>query len=83
MIALEERFVWSVLSLAQPAEKQKALFPEYVNVADELALVWEEVLEDLDKSQLSQEQLDAVSELDEYMLSISGKTNAHVWTTAE
>ncbi len=39
------RFSWSVQALALPAEAQLALYPSFVEVADELALELEETLE--------------------------------------
>lgn len=37
-----------VQSFSQPCEVQKSLFPDFSNVADELAIEWETVLEDID-----------------------------------
>lgn len=45
---LFRRLKWIVQALASAAPEQIKLFPGFVNVADELALIWENVLNDLD-----------------------------------
>ncbi|WP_127960474.1 hypothetical protein [Serratia microhaemolytica] len=64
---------------SQPYEIQKGLFPEFVNVADQLAVEWEIALNEIEDSQLTDEQKQAVQALDDYMLSISGPTNLVYW----
>ncbi|MET1257424.1 hypothetical protein [Aliikangiella maris] len=77
---INEKMAWALQALAQPSEQQLNLFPDFANAADELALSWEEVIEDEDLSGLSESQKKALSVLDEYIVSISGKKNAHLWT---
>lgn len=77
---VSEQFEWALLALAQPAKIQLGLFPDFANAADELALSWEEALEDTDLDELSDNARSAIKELDDYMLSISGQENAELWT---
>lgn len=44
------KFEWVTQVIAQPYEVQKSLFPDFANIADELAVEWEMVLEELDYS---------------------------------
>ncbi len=78
---VSEQFEWSLLALAQPAKIQLGLFPDFANAADELALNWEEALEDTDLDELPANAKVTIKELDDYMLSISGKDNAELWTS--
>lgn len=74
---------WYVQAIAQqPEEIQISLFPAFVEVADELALGWEEALAELPRVQtrLLPSQLQAIQKLDAYMGSLSGEQNARVWT---
>jgi len=68
-----------VQSFAQPCEVQRSLFPNFANVADELAVEWEMVLEELDDTLLTDKQKQAIKALDDYMLSISGPANIQYW----
>lgn len=68
-----------VQSFAQPCEMQKSLFPDFANVADELAVEWETALEEIDGMLLTDKQRQAFNVLDEYMLSISGPSNIRYW----
>ncbi|WP_062568833.1 hypothetical protein [Pseudoalteromonas arabiensis] len=77
---VSEQFEWALLALAQPAKVQLGLFPDFANAADELALSWEEALEDTDLDELPNNARGAIKELDDYMLSISGQENAELWT---
>lgn len=74
---------WATQAIAQPCEVQKGLFPDFANVADELAVEWEMALDELNdpevSSQLTDEQKDAIKRLDDYMLSISGADNIQYW----
>lgn len=74
---------WVTQAIAQPCEIQKSLFPDFANIADELAVEWEMALNDLNDSQVaslfSSEQKLAVKNLDDYMLSISGAANIQYW----
>ena len=72
---------WSLQALACSAKEQLLLFPDYTEVADELALAWEEVYEEqLNLDELEEPFKIALVSLDEYLLSISGKKNASLWT---
>ena len=74
---------WVTQAIAQPCEIQKSLFPDFANIADELAVEWEMALNELNDSQVaslfSSEQKLAVKNLDNYMLSISGAANIQYW----
>lgn len=68
-----------VQSFAQPGDVQKSLFPDFVNVADELAVEWEMALEGLNDTSLTDKQKQVIKALDDYMLSISGPANIQYW----
>lgn len=72
---------WIIQALAVPAAEQVRLFPDFVNVADELALIWEEVLDgrELWGSMVSADIVLAVRKLDDKILSISGESNSQIW----
>ncbi|XKM14527.1 hypothetical protein RCS94_04955 [Orbaceae bacterium ac157xtp] len=74
---------WVTQAIAQPCEIQKSLFPDFVNVADELAVEWEIALDELDDSNflssITNEQRRIIKKLDDYMLSISGPANIQYW----
>ena len=71
---------WVTQVFAQNSEVQKSLFPEFVNVADELAVEWEIALDELkENSEFTEEQRLAIKMLDDYMLSISGPANIQYW----
>lgn len=70
---------WITQSFAQPYEVQKKLFPEFVNVADQLAVEWEVALDETNDAQLTDAQKQAIKTLDDYMLSISGPANLQYW----
>ncbi|HEV2596822.1 hypothetical protein [Sphingopyxis sp.] len=72
----------AVLALAQPAEVQLALFPDFVCKADELALDFEDGLYELvgHESDVSAEQRAALDALDSLLVSMSGQHNAAFWT---
>lgn len=74
---------WVTQAIAQPYEIQKGLFPDFANVADELAVEWEMALDELNdpevSSLLTDEQKGAIKRLDDYMLSISGADNIQYW----
>lgn len=75
---------WIVQALASAAPDQIKLFPGFVNVADELALIWEDVLNDLGNlaRELPKSVILSVNKLDDKILSISGSGNAQLWTEA-
>ncbi|CAN7576380.1 hypothetical protein LJR232_004016 [Aquipseudomonas alcaligenes] len=73
---------WVIQALAIPADEQVRLFPDFVNAADELALILEEVLSDFEglDATVPVDALLAVRRLDEKILSVSGECNSQVWT---
>lgn len=77
-----EKLEWATRAIAQEPETQRTLFPSFVEVADELALAWEEALIELGAKidLLGEAQQVAVRALDTYMSSVSGPANYHVWT---
>ncbi|MBF4662022.1 hypothetical protein HIJ87_08845 [Cronobacter malonaticus] len=74
-----ERFEWITRAFAQSSNVQKSLFPDFVNVADELAVEWEIALEETDYEMLSDKQKLSIKAFDDYLLSISGLENIHYW----
>ena len=70
---------WITQVIAQPYEIQKSLFPEFANVADELAVEWEGALDELNITSITDEQRSVIKKLDDYMLSISGPANIQYW----
>ncbi|MBP5107381.1 MULTISPECIES: hypothetical protein [Pseudomonas] len=73
---------WIIQALAIPASEQVRLFPTFINVADGLALIWEDVLEALEvfREMVSAGALLEIQNLDENILSISGESNSQIWT---
>ncbi len=76
-----ERLKWSAMALSQDAETQNSLFPDFVLVADELALNWEEALNELNDPSLwiNENQRSSVDKLSALLLSISGEENIKFW----
>ncbi|WP_334321623.1 hypothetical protein, partial [Gilliamella apicola] len=70
---------WIAQVIAQPYEIQKSLFPDFANVADELAVEWEGALDELNITSITDEQRSVIKKLDDYMLSISGPVNIQYW----
>ena len=72
----------AVLALAQPADVQLSLFPDFVCKADELALDFEDGLYELvgHEDEITSEQRAAVDRLDQLITSMSGEQNAEFWT---
>ncbi|WP_202984318.1 hypothetical protein [Snodgrassella sp. ESL0253] len=74
---------WLTQVIALPCEIQKSLFPDFSNVAEELAVDWGieyEVLEDVEVSlKINNVQRAAFKKLDDYMESISGPENIQYW----
>lgn len=78
---MSDKIKWAVQALAQPAEIQIGLFPDFVNVADELALTWEEALGEItENDNFSDDILMNIHSLDESILAISGDSNSEFWT---
>jgi len=78
-----QMFQWAVQALVQPPEIQRALFPSWVVVADELALdfyhLWE-AFEDHFGDSLSREQREAIKALDDLLDEMSGPGKPELWT---
>ena len=81
---MHKKFYHAVQVLAQPPNVQEALFPDFVEVPDELALNWEEALRDksfgafFDK--LTDTQKTTINKLDSYISSVSGTEVENIWT---
>ena len=72
----------AVLALAQPAEVQLSLFPDFVCKADELALDFQDGLYELvgHEDEITAPQRVAIDALDKLILAMSGEQNAPFWT---
>jgi hypothetical protein len=72
----------AVVALAQPADVQLSLFPDFVCKADELALDFEDGLYELvgHEDEITGEQRAALDALNQLLLRMSGKPNASFWT---
>jgi hypothetical protein len=68
-----EDLKWATLALTREADSQRALFPDFVLVTDELALGWEDALLRAQnaKQDWTPEQLSAVGFLDSHIEQIS------------
>lgn len=78
----EQMLRWAVQALVQPAEVQRALFPPFVVVADELALDfhhWWTTFERHYGHELSKEQREACEALDDLLAEMSGP-KPELWT---
>ena len=79
-----EGMKWATQAFSLPAEKQKTIFPEDVNIANEIGIEWEFSLEELKRpeviSSLTEEQKLAFKSLDDYLLSIAGSEHPQYWT---
>jgi hypothetical protein len=77
-----DRLQWSVRALAQPMTIQRTLFPEFVCLADELALDFEESLGGVrnEPATLPPDVMEAILRLDEQLERMSGPQNADLWT---
>ena len=76
--------MWSVQALAQPASVQISLYPDFAEVADELALEHEETqalyFRSPEAKNLETEHLRSIAILDKYLEEISGEDNLELWT---
>lgn len=72
----------AVVALAQPAEVQLSLFPDFVCRADELALDFEDGLYELvgHEDEITGEQKATIEELDRLLSGMSDSQDASVWT---
>jgi hypothetical protein len=76
---MAEQFQWSILALAQPADVQVALFPDFVLVADELAIAFEEGLAEVADDETNTFQKEKIEALDRLIMRISGEENLKYW----
>ncbi len=76
-----ERLRESVQALAQPPEAQRALFPDFVVLGDELALDFDEALRAhrRDADPPSPHQAAALGELDDHLSALSGPAHLDFW----
>lgn len=79
-----EKIKQSTQALAQSAHIQVDLFPDFVEVADELALCWEEALKELATAneKLTEDQIESIKKLDQYMEFMSNITYCDLWNEA-
>ena len=73
-LAILSQFRWSLQALAVPAEAQRALFPEFVCKADELALDydhWAQAARASYGGEFSDEQRDALRAIDRRLVAMS------------
>jgi hypothetical protein len=78
-----DRYKWAVQALSQAADVQLSLFPNFVVVADELALDYEEGYLQLLETwpgKLTPIQREAVEKLEAHLLAMSGPNHPHLWT---
>ncbi|HWA27577.1 MAG TPA: hypothetical protein VG734_18115 [Lacunisphaera sp.] len=82
--AIARRFEWSVRALFQPVHVQENLFPDFVCLAEALALEFEgwrnPFLESDARKTLTTRQLGLIKELDVQLESMSGEGNEALWT---
>lgn len=78
------KFKWAVQALALDYDAQVGLYPSFVEVPDELALEFEEALENYLGSGAEKDfdsaQIDCIAKLDQALESISGPANSRFWT---
>jgi hypothetical protein len=72
----------AILALAQPADVQLGLFPDFVCKADELALDFEDGLYELigHETEITPAQRQAIDALDALLTEKSGEQNSRFWT---
>lgn len=79
-----EQLKWILQALAQPANVQITLYPDFAETADELALEFEEVITTIRESgawdTLTPQQTKPLAELDHTLDQMSGEENEHFWT---
>ncbi len=64
-----EKLEWITRTFMQSSDTQMSLFPDFVNVADQLAVEWEIALDDINYELLSIEQNSVIKEV-QYLLKI-------------
>jgi hypothetical protein len=77
----ERRLCHAIQALAQPADVQRALFPEFAAAGDELAIEFDEALKDFEShgTAPSLVQAEAIRELDVYLEALSGPAHSDFW----
>ena len=76
------QFEWSVRALAQSAVVQRGLFPDFVEVADELALDFDERHRRVrsGSAQFTADQAASIDALDRALDAMSGPAHQELWT---
>jgi hypothetical protein len=79
---MRDKLERAVLALAQPADVQLSLYPDFVCKADELALDFEDGLCEMvgHEEAFSPEQHRAIDALNDLLSSMGGELNAAFWT---
>jgi len=79
---VRKQLQYSIVCLAQPAEFQLSLFPDFVCKADELALNFEDGLYELvgHENEVTDNQRLALDGLDHLLSEMSKAGNSEVWT---
>jgi hypothetical protein len=79
---MREKLQRAILALAQPADIQLSLFPDFVCKADELALDFEDGLYELvgHEHEITSPQQASIDTLDRLISEMSGEQNAAFWT---
>lgn len=79
---VREGFRWAVYCLAQPAEMQLSLLPEFVCKADELALTFDDGLRELgrERSELSPHCQASLDALEAWLCQMSEAGDEGLWT---
>ena len=76
--------MWAVQALAQPAPTQLSLFPDFAEVADELALEYEEsqlaFLASPASALLTRQQRQDLRAIDSILEAMSGPENIELWS---
>jgi len=79
---MTEHMKWAVQALALPAARQVELFPEFVNVADELVLALEDAIETKHEDRsIEGVALAKLRELDDLILRHSRNGDDFLWST--
>jgi hypothetical protein len=74
-----QQFEWSVRALAQESAVQVGLYPSFAEVADELALEFDEHYRKLDLDLMRAPQREAVRALNDALDEMSGPAHAELW----
>jgi hypothetical protein len=78
---ISENLKWSLQALACCSFEQKRLFPDYVKLPDELALVWGQVFDQqINLEEMPNSLSKSLRELDDFILSICGEEDQQFWT---